>query len=757
MKNNPYLKTAGGSKAEDLFISLFADTFGAEKAGYLYSQYPFYDIYQNARYADFLIENGRRKVAIEIDDEATHNPDIVSSEKFADDLLKQNSMIYLGWDVYRWSVKQMLGNPDGFKDELRVFLGSDPKFHAIEGYLPLQKSRSFDGSKLELREYQKIALDSLEKLRKEKGSIALLYFATGTGKTVSAVLDAKKVGGRVLFVAHRKELLHQAAETFQKCWANASIGFFADGIKETNSQIVCAGVQSLALNLDLFKENDFDYIIIDEAHHAASESYQRVISYFSPKFMLGLTATPERTDGNDITEIFRNTAHRLDIKTAVETGALCPVRCMRIHTNIDMSNVRFNSVRYNIHDLDLKICVIERNRLIVDTWFNYVKGKKTVVFCTSVKHSEQVAELFHERGINAKAVSGRMKKTDRENTLRKFAAGEIPVLCSCDILNEGWDCPQTEVLFMARPTMSKVLYMQQLGRGMRLSEGKECLFVFDFVDNAGIFNQPLSLHRLVQIKDYRPGALVLAPSKVRDKDLNLYLNGEKPSVLLDWPVHATDYENVDIFNWQDSAAGMVSQMAFVRMVDVQEETVQHYIDIGKIVPDLEVRFSEHRVFRYFKHETVEKYAVSFGWRIIDDSNRKDIFMEMVERMDMSYSYKPVLLKALLEYAGDDGKVLISDVAAYFRKFYNKRRESGLIPEKSNSMFSKDNYTDSQAVRNILANPFRRFEDMNMMSHTRTLGILQVNRKLWDSLTDTDKEKIISICDKKLEEYYKRII
>ena len=480
------------------------------------------------------------------------------------------------------------------------------------------------------------------------------------------------------------------------------------------------------------------------------------IGYFNPKFMLGLTATPERSDGNDITEIFRNTAHRLDIKTAVETGALCPVRCIRIHTNIDMSNVRFNSIRYNIRDLELKICVIERNRLIVDTWLNYVKGKRTVVFCTSVKHSEQVAGLFQEKGINAKAVSGKMKKIERNYILHQFASGKIPVLCACDILNEGWDCPQTEVLFMARPTMSKVLYMQQLGRGMRLADGKDCLFVFDFVDNAGVFNQPLSLHRIVRIKDYRPGALVLAPSKLREKDLNLYLHGEKPSVLLDWPVHATDYESIDIFNWQDSAAGMISQMAFVRMVDVQEETIQHYVDSGRIVPDLAVQFSEHRIFRYFKKETVEKYAADFGWRIIKDSNRKEIFMEMVSRMDMSYSYKPVLLKAILEYADEDGNVLISDIAAYFRQFYDKRREDGLVPEKANSIFSKTNYTESQAIRNILANPFRRFEDMNMMSHTRTLGTLQVNHKLWVNLTNTDKEQIINICDKKLEEYYSRL-
>ena len=114
-----------------------------------------------------------------------------------------------------------------------------------------------------------------------------------------------------------------------------------------------------------------------------------------------------------------------------------------------------------------------RNKLIVDTWLNYVKDKRTVVFCTSVKHAEQIAELFKEQGVSAKAVSGSMKTSERNEQIAKFASGELKVLCACDLLNEGWDCPQTEVLFMARPTMSKVLYTQQLGRrGMRLSEGK---------------------------------------------------------------------------------------------------------------------------------------------------------------------------------------------------------------------------------------------------------------------------------------------
>ncbi|WP_236006090.1 hypothetical protein [Paradesulfitobacterium ferrireducens] len=149
---------SSGSAAEDLFIELFSDTFGVEKAGYLYSQYPFYDIYQNTRFADFVLENGARRVAFEIDDEASHNKAIVSQNKFYDDLLKQNSMVHLGWDVYRWAVRQMQIQPDTVKDELRVFLGTHPQFREIEDYLPAQRGKALDGAKLELREHQKAAL-----------------------------------------------------------------------------------------------------------------------------------------------------------------------------------------------------------------------------------------------------------------------------------------------------------------------------------------------------------------------------------------------------------------------------------------------------------------------------------------------------------------------------------------------------------------------------------------------------------------------
>lgn len=753
----PDYRSASGSAAEDLFIELFSDTFGAENAGYLYTQYHFCDIYQNDRYADFFLENGSQKIAIEIDDEASHNPKLVSENKFYDDLLKQNSMIHLGWDVFRWAVRQMQLQPDTVKDELRLFVGTNPAFREAADYLPEQRGKALDGSALELKEHQKQALAALERMRLHHETIALLYHATGTGKTVTAVSDAKRFGGRTLFLAHTHELVEQAYHTFKSLWSEVTVGRFTDGIKEQDAFVVCGGIQSVALNLERFRETDFDYLIIDEAHHAAAETYQKVLGWFKPKFTLGLTATPERADDKDILEIFKNTAHRLDIQTAVEIGELVPVRCIRIHTNIDLTKVRFNSVQYNIRDLESKIYVPERNTLIVDTFMDYVPTKRTVIFCASVKHAEQIAAMIRERGVAAEAVSGSMKSSERKEYLAKFAKGEIKALCACDLLNEGWDCPETEVLFMARPTMSKVLYTQQLGRGMRLAEGKECLLVFDFVDNASQYNMPYSMHRMFKLSEYRAGKLVLGKQSDRAADDALYARGEKPEAIVDFPVSATDFEAVDIFNWQEEAAGMLSQMELVRRVNVQEGAVRSKIDSGELIPDLIVPMSEHRVFKYFKEETLISAAEKYGWEIITDDNRKTLFMDMVRQMDMSYSYKPVLMKAILAHADSKGRVKLDDITAYFRSFYERRREQGLVVEKPNSIYARGGCTDKEIQRNILANPFKRFEDMQMLRHTKTLGIVEVEPTVWKALTEVEKAEIAEICDRKLEEYYARFI
>jgi len=399
--------------------------------------------------------------------------------------------------------------------------------------------------------------------------------------------------------------------------------------------------------------------------------------------------------------------------------------------------------------------VPDRNRLIVDTYLEYVKNKPTVIFCTSVKHATELANLFQEKGVDAYSVSGSTKPVERKKILRNYEEGKIPVLCACDLLNEGWDSPHTKVLFMARPTMSKTIYMQQLGRGMRLCEGKEFLMVFDFVDNANMFNCPYSIHRLLNIGQYYPGGLVLGTKHGMKWDNDMFAKGEKPSVLIDYPIHAKDYEIIDLFNWQERAKGMISQYELVRRVNVQSETIEHHIKNGLIIPDLEVPISEHRSFKYFDPIRPAEYAKQFGWKLINFENMKDMFMEMVNTMTMSYSYKPVFILAMLEQMDENGQARLEDIVSEFSGFYKDRIESGLKPEKKKCIFTRDNYefTEKDVEKLILSMPFKRFEDMNFMHHAKHLGVLKIDKAIMKRLSLKDIEKMRSSCVYALKKYF----
>ena len=624
-------------------------------------------------------------------------------------------------------------------------------FKAFEADLPVQM-----GQMIELRDYQQEAIDNLKKMREDGKTIALLYHATGVGKTITAATDAKAVSGRTLFLVNALKLASQAKDTFAKVWPEATLGEYTGSQKDVSQTVIFATVQSISKDLEKFSPTDFDYLIVDECHHAAANTYQKIFTYFHPKFILGLTATPERSDGEDMLELFQNVAHKMDLKTAVERGVLVPIRCIRVKTNIDLTDVRINGIKYNSQDLESKLFIPERNQLIVDTYLKYVNGKKTVIFCASVDHAAEIAKLLRDGGVKAEAVSGRDRVEVREKILKDYETGSTNVLCACDLLNEGWDSPHTTVLFMARPTMSKTIYLQQLGRGTRRYPGKEDLLMVDFVDNANMFNMPYSLHRVLDIAKYQPMAYVLAPENKRKLDQDMLFQGEKPEAWLDVPIDVSDYEIIDLFNWQNSVKDMISQIEFVRMVDVQSETVERYIKDGKVKPDLSIPFGDKRMFHYFREESIRNIAKQYGWDLITPQNMADKFMKFIETMDMSYSYKPVLLKAIYEYMDSNGRVALPDVVDYFIDFYEDRKAHGMIAEKPNSIYQKGGYTRKDVEKNVLSNPFKRFEDMRFLMRCKDVETIEVNPIIFRKLTKEDWLHIIRVCDNSLEKYYTRI-
>ncbi len=386
-------RQAYASAPEDIFIELFAQVFGIEKIQMLAHEYPVEDIYGNGRSIDYAIRTADEKIAFEIDGLTWHLPDATSVAKFEDDLLRQNSLIHQGWRVFRWTDRELQNEPERVKDQLALFLESIPGLLSFDEFLPKQT-----GEVVELREHQKEALESLEEMRARGKTIALLTDAQGTGKTTVAISDAKRLGGRTLFVAHRRELVNQAYDSLRRLWPEATTGLFLAEVRDSDEHNIAGSVQGIAERLGDFPPTAFDYLIIDEAHHAAAPTYKRILGYFRPAFVLGLTATPDRADGQSILEIFRDCAHRLSLREAVERGELVPIRCFRVLTNVDLSKVRFNQVQYNRKDLEETVMVPPRDRLIVDSYLNHVPGRKAVAFCVNVRHGESLAELFRARG-----------------------------------------------------------------------------------------------------------------------------------------------------------------------------------------------------------------------------------------------------------------------------------------------------------------------------------------------------------------------
>jgi superfamily II DNA or RNA helicase len=745
-------RQARSTTPEDMFADLFTQVFGLENARLLTPQFPVEDIYGSSRFIDFALRTLDEKVAFEIDGLTWHVPDEQAIERYEGDLLRQNSLIHQGWRVFRWTDRQIDREPEQVKEQLALFLERIPGLLSFDDFLPRQQ-----GAILELRPHQEEALESLARLRAEGNTIALVIHAQGAGKTVTAITDARRLGGRTLYVVHTSDLVHQARKAFRKLWPEVTTGLFLADDRQTETHNVVGSVQSLARHLDRFAPEAFEYLIVDEAHHATAESYQKVLRYFRPAFTLGLTATPDRADGISALEVFRNTSHRLGLREAVERGELVPIRCVRVQTNIDLSRVRFNQVQYNRRDIEESVIVPSRDQLIVDTYREHVPGRKAVVFCVNVRHGQDLAERFRSHGIPARSVSGRMTATQRQECLEGFARGAVRVLCACDLLNEGWDCPDVEVLLMARPTLSKVIYLQQLGRGTRKAPGKECLIVFDFVDNASRYNQSHSLHRILGLKRYQAGTLVLGPPDPMVKDQEALARNEPPTLVLPVELWARGFQEIDVFNWQEAISGMLSAADLEVELAAAEGRIRSAIERGVVVPDHTFPLGD-RTYHYFQRERAEEVRQTLGLPRVDDESIRSLFLDFVTRMDMSSSYKPVLLQAVLEHVDTQGRARIDEVTRSFQAFYRDRLGQGLPVERpAMRMAEVDRLTEDDVRAVMLGMPFRKFEQRKYLAYDKEdLSFIRFRAALWRQLSADDRASAARSCERAIAEYYERI-
>lgn len=358
------------------------------------------------------------------------------------------------------------------------------------------------------------ALKALRHSRAKGYRRGLVVLATGLGKTWLAAFDAEQFGARrVLFVAHREEILNQAAETFLRIRPTARVGFYRGQQRDSQVDVLCASVQTLGrvAHLEHFAPQHFDYVVIDEFHHAAAPTYHRLLNHFAPSFLLGLTATPDRTDQSDILSLCDdNLVFARDLFAGIGSQLLAPFHYYGVFDDsVDYAEIPWRNGRFDPTQLSSKLATLSRARHALKTWRNHAQSK-TLAFCVSVRHAEFMAGYFLQQGVRAAAVYA-TSPLSRGEALEQLADGRLQAVFSVDLFNEGVDLPAIDTVMMLRPTESKILFLQQLGRGLRKAQGKEQLVVLDFIGNHQSFlHKPQALmgrsmnHR--QLADYARAA-----------------------------------------------------------------------------------------------------------------------------------------------------------------------------------------------------------------------------------------------------------
>lgn len=368
-------------------------------------------------------------------------------------------------------------------EELKAYSLSwrKPRLVVLEPHRELPKVPEPTGAQIE-------ALYHLSQARDEGIDKGLVVAATGVGKTYLSAFDSREFK-KILFIAHREEILQQAAKTFTSVRPKDRIGFYTGKQKDEGADILFATVQTLARDAHLqnFSPDTFDYIVVDEFHHAAADSYVKAIRHFLPEFLLGLTATPFRTDNKDIFALCGdNVIYEIYLKDAIQRGLLVPFRYFGIYDATDYSQVEIRNGQYVIEQLEEELSRKERAELILGK-YSLMAGKRTLGFCVSIDHAEYMANYFADNGVRAVAVhSGDQRNAnvmDRKQAIQHLEQRKLDVIFAVDIFNEGVDIPALDTVMFLRPTESFIVFLQQLGRGLRKYKDKEYLTVLDFIGN----------------------------------------------------------------------------------------------------------------------------------------------------------------------------------------------------------------------------------------------------------------------------------
>ena len=468
--------------SEKLFIEEFLYPLLGSKIESIEPQYPFIDSTGRHRYIDFAYQGPSSRLAFEVNGESYHAEGVIPDDMFDDNLFRQNEILRSGYKLLRFSYNQ-LQSPKWrpiVQETLKDFLGA----HAPELVSEYALEPSF---------LQKEVLDAIDFYRNERSwQKGVIILPTGTGKTILSAIDAKRSGSRVLFLVHRLDILKQSIDAYKKVWPDMTVGILTGETKENekNCDVLFASKDTLRQPSELmrFGRDWFNYIVVDEVHHGQSPTYREILTYFEPFFMLGMTATPDRTDRKDIFELFDyNKIYEIPLSEVIERGYLVPYTYHGLTDGIDYSKIRYQNQKYRVDDLERYLIIPERNEAILREYLEKGNGDKAIGFCVSIEHAERMAEFFCSHGISA--VSIHSGSANRDQLIYDFRDNKYQVAFTVDLFNEGVDFPNVRVLLFLRPTESKTVFIQQLGRGLRLCAGKERVRILDFIGNYRRANQ----------------------------------------------------------------------------------------------------------------------------------------------------------------------------------------------------------------------------------------------------------------------------
>lgn len=547
------------------------------------------------------------------------------------------------------------------------------------------------------------ALYELENSRSEGFDKGLVVAATGIGKTYMAAFDSEDYE-KILFVAHREEILMQAKESFKNVRPNISSGFFYGEFKETDKDIIFATVQTLGkenyLNDIYFKRDYFDYIIIDEFHHAAAESYTKLINYFKPKFMLGLTATPERMDNKDVFSLCDyNIVYEIRLAEAINKGWLVPFRYYGIFDEfVNYKEIDLNGRKYNKKQLEEALMINRRAELILNHYKKY-NSKRALGFCSSRKHAEYMAKFFNDSGVKSCVVisdSDSELLVDRKEAISDLKEGDIKVIFSVDMFNEGVDIPLLDMVMLLRPTESTTIFLQQLGRGLRKSKDKKYLNVLDFIGN---FKNANMIPFLLIGDKINNGSKGQSIREIKEEDY-------PEDCLIDF-----DFRLVDLFEKMEREKQDINEIIENEYFRIKEEIGQRPTRVDIFTYMDEILYKSMRkntklniLNDYLGYLNDKKELMDDECKMIDSIGQR--FIRMIEITMMSQLYKMPLLLSFYNNGDIRHKISEENIYKSFKKFYSDGSNAVDLTRNKNTKNYKD-FDENDYLR-IAKNPIDAF-------------------------------------------------